>query len=473
MPLKGTTAAGCTPNARVIVGDTEVPWVNGDDGTGGVEVQMRKSGPADITRFSDVHIPYEWGGEDVFQEISTPSYLPNPNGPRTIGNAPVRIDVYDNAFGEYKTVHHGPVASVGTSSLDGCFRLHVTDWANYFESLSADVEFPSSRTTKAQDVLSYVANRLEEHTGIPDFSLSVANVEVLPSKREVLVAESDEAGIEYLTDPLNPTVIARELFETRGYFTPEYHDDPIKSGKSFSEYKHSLDDVMNWLTERVDNVRWYIDYNEEIESPSIIFDVDPSAPSFDSIGLNETVGFDPTARLIENNALFQISPMHTLGVRGKEYDKEIERTYQWKGEHSYVISSDVRSEVIVEHEELAEIAGTNNAPQFKNVDTETLEETEAKAKKMLKDKIDGASGGEMVALPFAYARPYATIDAFPTCNGRREDDVEKITYEIEEVIHDITSPTPNNDGATTLLRCGISCDIERDLNVRRSLDIQI
>jgi len=135
MAIESTTEAGCRPDARVIVGETEVPWVSGLDGSGGVETQMRKTGPSDLMRFTDITIPFEWYGDDVISEITTPTQDNDPWDLRSFGNALVRIDVLDTATDQYIPIHHGPIVSAGPSQLDGCFRLHVTDWANYFEEI--------------------------------------------------------------------------------------------------------------------------------------------------------------------------------------------------------------------------------------------------------------------------------------------------------------------------------------------------
>jgi len=465
MPLQSTSEIeGCTPTARVIVGDTEVPWVTDDEGNGGVEVQMRKSGPSNLTRFADVHIPYEWYGDDVLDAITVPQRPSDPRSTQTFNNDPVRIDIFDDVLEQYITVHHGPIAASGGSTLDGCFRLEITDWANYFESISADVEF---QAPDIQDVFRYINQRAAEHSGLPEFETVIANggnKQFLPTKEE---AKREAAVVQDLTDP-SDILLALRVDKLGRFYDENPNNDPIESGRAFSEYKHNIADVINWMSERVEDSRWYVDYNTEENRPAIVFDLNPTSPSLEGYELTKDV--DNGVRLRKNNALFQISPMHTLGVRGKKIT--LKERNENRRKPAYTKVGKGRHEVVVEHEALADRAGTNDAPLFENADTTTMAETKKAAKKRLKNKIDGAAGGEMIANPSGLVRPYVTIDAKPTCGDRINRDVDKISYEIEEVIHDITAPTVKNDGPKTIIRCGITVN-DSDIRVVSERSIEI
>jgi len=117
------------------------------------------------------------------------------------------------------------------------------------------------------------------------------------------------------------------------------------------------------------------------------------------------------------------------------------------------------------HTELAERAGKNNAPPVVTSDAKSLEEVEQQAKNELKSRLDGASGGEMVALPAGSAFPYNTVTAQPVTCGS-DVALNDVTYEVEEVIHEITPPSVGGEGgARTVLRCGIEVTPEKDFEV--------
>lgn len=473
MAIPSTTEADCRPNARVIVGDTEVPFVSSDEGDGGVEIQMRKTGPSDLMRFSDIHVPFEWKGYDIISEITTPTQDSDPTDTRSFGNAPVRIDVLDEWVDRYVTAHQGPIASAGPSQLDGCFRLHVTDWANYLDQISAKREFKDPKIATA---FGYVRDRaINEHDGIPEMGVQLFNVPEGANLQEPYFNQEEGEDPTVEENPYN-----------------DYEDGKIvpPAAASFNEYQHSLVDVVNWMCDYRD-ARWYVEYDPREEIPKISFDPNPTSPSLEGFGFDETPqeesqssqSFNPDpnspsiesgiggreednvdedgikmpCRVITNNALFQISPQHTLGVHGQKLSEDGQKKMP---------------RVIVEHNDLADRAGINHSPTFEKVSSKSLNECEQEAKSRLKRTIDDAAGGEVVTLPFGFARPYATIDARPTCSGRIDRDVDKVTYEIEEVVHSFAAPTQQHDGSKTILRCGIEVSSD-DLHIRESRKVSI
>lgn len=417
--FEGTSAhpSDCNPTARVFIDGVEVPTVNGNDGEPpAVEVTMRKTGVSDLTRVADVHSPFTWNQDDVIGEVSDPT---DGDGFRSFGNEPVRIDILDEVIDEYVNVFHGPIASVGPSTLNGAFRVFATDWANYFENVGIGID---KAEFNARQTIQEVISRLEEHDGLPSFEMGGD-------------IRNEGQGITSATSNLNVS------------------GDGIT--KEFDEYKHNCADVLNWLCGK-DIARWYVEYDTETNTPRIIYD---ALDSFDKVvnadledrlltGINlRDEGEVGDVRVLQNNALFQISPAYSLGVRGKVKGGEV-------------------PEVIVEHEELADRAGTNNAPTFIETDATSIAEAENDAKSRLKTRIDDASGGEIVALPAPFARPYATIEAQPACGGQLEQSLNMVEYEVDECIHTIKSPTQaNNEGSRTLIRCGIKCTTD-DLSVR-------
>lgn len=442
-PLPATSQVeGCTPTARVFIDSIEVPTVNGEEESDppAVEVRQVKTGPADITRAAEVTVPYDWSGTDVLERVTESA---DEDGFRAFGNDPVRIDILDEATDEYVTVHHGPISNVGPSTVSGAFKLFVTDWANYFENVHVSLD---KREVIPRDILSEVSQELGDHSGLPQFEIggdigSTTDTNDFGGRGMMTAEEIEAQRTKESVDPL-----------------------PMDADKEFERYKHTCVDILDWLCEKRGG-RWFVEYNPSTNRPRIMFDTQLVGPrivnSFDltdrslsahdlaanGLGTNDV-------RVLENNALFQISPQHTLGARSQRVG-------------GYV------TEVIAEHERLTELAGENQRPEIKEIDAKNRTELVNEAKSRLKSRIDDAAGGEMVALPSPLARPYATIEAQPACNGRLDHDLPSVTYEIEEVIHKIQSPTQADPtGPRTIIRCGIECTME-DIEVRSVNRIEV
>lgn len=512
MTLESTSASGCTPTARVFVGNTEVPWVNNEDGDGGVETQMRKTGVAGITKFSDVHIPLVWGGDDVINEISTPDLFSPPSGIPSLNNLPVRIDLYDTVTEQYVPIHQGPITATGTSQLEGCFRIHVTDWANYLQTISADVTFSNPKVWNA---FVYVSTKAKEDGRIPPLGTRVPNANVkIFGRNEVdnyfgTEEESDSLGGYFNTDEVGDIInmdgfvpdfsdglLGDGLFGGDGIqeernesiFDTDEFDDIVNIEKiakdtaellfgnaddlgkslatrSFNEFEHSVTDVLDWIC-KLEEAQWYVDYDILRNKPFLTFDPTPSSALYETHSLNS----DPNsgAIAISNNALFQLSPQHTIGVRGQaNTDFQLPNSA-----NGWNIQNQKKPQAVVEYEPLVDRVGYNPNPKYTEINTNDLAPTKKAAKSELKSLLDGASGGEIIAKPFAMADPFTRIRSKPTCSGRIARDVDSITYEVQEVIHDIATDTQRHDGPKTIMRCGLHVDKEK-MNIRDASVIQM
>jgi len=439
----------CQPPARVFIGGTEVPVVGDGDGNGGLNVQMRKTGASDLTTTARFTVPYVWNDSDVVDRIGSLE---------DIAGLPVRIAVKDAATQQYVTVHSGPVATLGPSqSFNGGLRIRVNDYANVLGEVSANTQFKDRFTVK--DVLNYVSSRAQEHELLATLPFTVK------TDNQSFGFDEDVAGFvtERAARVAPTSADARDFVEFGLEATYNFLTNNVDTNKSFTPNKHTLVDVMDWLCGLL-NARWFV------RDGTLIIADKPTARSLAGIPLDATPT-PGTVRLIENNALFQISPMNALTVNGATREKLSENADSIEftvGPFTGVESKDfvtVYPSATVVHTELAERAGKNNAPPVVTSDAKSLEEVEQQAKNELKSRLDGASGGEMVALPAGSAFPYNTVTAQPVTCGS-DVALNDVTYEVEEVIHEITPPSVGGEGgARTVLRCGIEVTPEKDFEV--------
>jgi len=439
----------CRPPARVFIGGTEVPVVGDGDGNGGLNVQMRKTGASDLTTTARFTVPYVWNDEDIIGSIGSIEEIAAP---------PVRVAVKDAATDQYVTVHNGPIATLGPSqSFNGGLRIRVNDYANVLGEVSANVQFTDRFTVK--DVLEYVSSRAQEHELLAALPFTV--------KTDNRAFGFDEDVVGFVNERVRGPVIATDGDDStlRRVVEASYNSlfKNVDTNKSFTPNKHTLVDVMDWLCGLL-NAQWFV------RDGTLIIADKPTARSLTGVPLDET----PSAgdlRLIENNALFQISPMNALTVNGATREKLSEDSSAvefsnapFSGDQSREYVTVYPSATVV-HTELAERAGKNNAPPVVTSDAKSLDEVEQQAKSELKSRLDGASGGEMVALPAGSAFPYNTVTAQPVTCGSNVA-LNDVTYEVEEVIHEITPPSVGGEGgARTVLRCGIEVTPEEDFEV--------
>lgn len=479
MALPGTSQdPDCRPTVRVIIDGTEVPVVNGKEGdTPALETTIAKHGTSDLVKVTEVQIPYEWGGEDVFSTITDST---SSDGLRSFGNDPVRIDLQCDITNQYVTIHHGPVFSAGPSPLRGAFRLLVTDWANIFSDVSINAEFTYEHSV--QNVFETVADQLQSHGGLPQFDVKATNggwsvpaglgvVQAGMAQDQQQTVPEDTA---FDNTPFDNTVVEQGLAEVQSEFASwgNVTESVEKAApKAFYDYKHNCADVLDWICSKTQS-SWWVEYNPETNTPTIVYDQHIEQPRLGTVGLGES-GTIEDSRVLKNNAMFQISPQHTLGVRGEQSkEREVTSDEPTFPNNAIAVGTTI-PEVVVEHAALAERAGSNDAPEFVKTDAPSLKVAEQEAKRRLKNRIDGTTGGEIVSMPTPLARPYGIIEAQPACNGRLDNDVPSVTYEIEEVVHKVTSPTvANDDHPKTLIRCGVECTMD-DIRVKDKQKIEI
>lgn len=466
MALQGTRAAGCTPSVAAYIDGTEVPVVSNNEGTGGARIHMRKTGPSYLTRFSELTIPFEWGGEDVISAIPSAAF----NGPNSINSctsAPVRIEVRNENTGQYYTVHHGPIAGAGGANIRGCFKLHITDWANYLESMGASIELLGSMSV--EDAASAVVGRATEHGAIPN--LSVAFGSNIDQDRGVIAEDNDggddsgdtnqelstNASYEQINQEIDDDISGTTIREgseqveeeadaqienfTEGV-TPSVQR--VATRKAFDRYNHSLAFLFDFIAQSQGGI-WFIRYNGGPEV--LIARPEAYGQRYSGSEITES-GQIP---VISNNALYDINPQHTLTAVGGE--GWLESTVE---DASFGAVEKRVPKVTVAHGRLEQIAGTNPSPREYRVEANSIQKVEKKAKDLLMQQIGGAAGGEIVCKAAPAVTPYDSVRAKAACGGREFTESKSIRYSVEETIHEIEPVTPKTNGPRTMLRCGIA-----------------
>lgn len=131
--------------------------------------------------------------------------------------------------------------------------------------------------------------------------------------------------------------------------------------------------------------------------------------------------------------------------------------------HCHIISRDDGVEsgafpvVEVGYRPLLEQTEDDYPPNEIDVDAITMQEVENIAKTELEDRLSGAAGGEIHLPPTPMLRPYSRLDAVPSCGSHAPTDVPAISYQVEEVIHYITTAQSETDPPSprTVVRCGL------------------
>lgn len=422
-PYRGTSQSGDgNPTGRLILdppAGVEVPTVVNDEGDGGIEVTTRKGGTADIQRVGEAHVPTQWAGEEITEVTDVLT------GGKT---TTARIDVLDEVTEEYSPVHFGFVRAIGASgTVMDAQRLIIADLCELLQSVGAFYQYDGA---SLNTVLADVTNDAKEATQLLDS---------LPFR--TLGIKSDE---EFLGNPPSETTFGPFNL---GFDSVATGQDEIVPSKTFRPNRHDLTDILDWVCE-VKNARWWVEPLESGGGVELIVGREPNPTTFKATNLADDSG-DIT--ILANNALYQLSPkwqIKAVGVTDKSILAGLNPNTS-RSKYPYAVA---------QHTELAERIGDppHPEPPQVNVDAKTVADSEKAARKALKEQIDSAAGGEMITLPASKVRPYHFVAALPACDGQLARQFDPITYEVEEVIHDLTPPTAsNNTGERTLIRCGL------------------
>jgi len=430
-PFEGTfDRGGCYPDARVIVGGIEVPYVNE-----GVTVTERKDGQADITRRSEVVVPVVWGDSVIADKINSLSGRKNPQQDVRIELRDFDKDPEEVGADAYQTVHRGFVRSAGGHSTYGAGNIVVGDYAELFNEIGFSGSFEVARIKSVLDTARKAF--LDGQTLLDGLAIEVRGEDEWAIVGQDVSVYDEGLAIE--------SDIVEEVFE----------------GRQFTRDRNSLADVLDWLCERL-NARWYIGADDG-DSPALVVDTSPGRAFHDE---NHVDGGENSEGVIpiSNNALFQLNPAHSLRVKG--YSKR-----SVVAQLDPTVPTDVFPAATAEYTPLAENAQGVTTPITRERDATTLAEAEALAKQLLKDRLDAATGGEMRLGLSPRIRPYSTIEAVPVCGEVARASMPAIRYEVTEAIHSSPTVGASSDINTpqTTVRCSLAVDPDK-ISVSSSME---
>jgi hypothetical protein len=423
---------GC--GARVYVDGEKVPVIND-----GIECHIRKDGPLDINKLTDVYFPVEWQGEDYSGAVTAL----DPNEKDNSWD-PVEIQIKNHGTDEFVTVHKGFVMAVGGGAKGTLERrMRVADIGQLLTAVPASQTFDSPRP---ETVLEYAIDELIKAQPVfNDIVLKAVN----RNERDVDISGPLEA-------------IGDISFEG-GFF-----------GKTrFKANEHTLLDVLDWVLEHIGG-RFYFDYDNGSDDLVFVYDFAPTAPTAEAKHLGGNT------EVIQNNALYEISPINTVTVQGKTnnaVDTVVNTAEDIANAANFVTGGEMDfggekgfPEATVYHEQLRQLSGgATLKPPIKETDTTDKRSTEIAATKRLKDILDNAGGGEIVTRPFPIALPYTEFVSKPACGDAVDVDVPPISYEIEEIKHVVSAKASDNrPSAYTKLNVSMFIDTD-DMVVEQSV----
>lgn len=414
-----------TPS-KVFVNDVRIPVAD-------VDIHIRNEGPLDISRYAEAQFISPYNGNDyidVFQS-SSPSDQDNFDT--------LRIDVLDEDTGEYHTEFDGVVTGVGDSSsgVSQEWVCRARGPAFMFNKIPATwpVQGPALAYT-----LDFIVNTLSEK--IPQdvtFVTPDVNIGILQTLQDF--------GFEDVQD---------DWFIGRS--------GSIK--KSFEANKHTLADVATYVRNKGGIRLWLQPTGDEL----VLIPTTSPGTAHVAHNLNQsdtpTVGQQTTheLRLINNDALAELSPVNTIRLQG-----QAKISLEGSVLEDKVPESEIREnqylEVTARHESLVERAGGRELMADVDVDSDAISVINAnrEAKSLLKQAINEATGGDMETLLGAPLKPFDTITAKPSCDSNRGTNVPPITYEAMRVHHQIRP----EDVSKTLINAGVEASFD-DIEVEHS-----
>jgi hypothetical protein len=429
----------CEPDARVYVHTgadrTRLPIINE-----GVVTRITTDGPTDLTRYSEVYFPAEWGGENYANVLRSGSdvTIPDVRGRRftpdrledyadaiedavngVAGGLPTVADIQirDHASGAYRTVHRGVVTGVGGSSGSHKeMRFVVRDPSVYLGlAASFSINYGAGALSAA---LQNVAEAIESTAPVFD---SVPVKALIPP-------EEDDADSPVLGLFVKPMEFFSNLDELSSPRT-----------KGFQANRDSLGDVIQWVRNELDQAIkvWFEPYTTDGGTRTVALTVAPDPTRrFISQGIDpdeESPYADAKeTRLIFNDALYEISPINAVDARGTATWTAIEvsghevRTGDLDDDYPYAI---------VQHDPTVARAG-QRVTRAVDVPANTISSAESQAKNELESMIQGSGRGTIDADLDPDLRPYDLLRAVPICRDFI-DDPTPLNYQVVGVVHHV------------------------------------
>lgn len=407
-------------DAAAFVNGTRIP-------VGDVDVFLRKEGPLDFTRYCEVQFvsPYkEVDYTDAFDGF-------DPTAQESWDT--IRIDVRDHAMDRFHPAFHGVVTGVGNAAGGGelLFEARAQGPGQILDKIPIDVTYSEASVNQ---VINDVAKKLE--TKVPFKVITdISNVgQVREGERPAYINPENEG---------DPVLLARVTNQVREFLSK---GDTVTTPKNFHFGKHTLADVMSWVSGKADIFTWLAPV------PSGVIFVVTKQPN----NIHHDADYlDGDLTVINNDALAELRPVNTVLVKApaeKSRDGE-----EKKASDKYIKAKAV-------HRPLYRRAGgrelyADNFEPLSNARTKAEAMNEAANK--LKKTVDAVRGGDMETMVRGPVTPFDTVEAKPTCDESPATSLNSITYEVNRVHHKIVS----EGMATTQLNVGVHTDTEEDIAV--------
>lgn len=436
-----------------------------------------KSDLADVVRTAQVVFPVEWDNESVLNlltEFTAPS-----------GYQYARVWFKDDRD-KWILQHIGFVGALGGTERSSAAQFWVYDISHFLKGVPADYKFIDPTP---EFVLETVADELNSRT--PALMVTPFMTFSYESTTEVTLGYEFAPASAFYFNPFattfyfnvtqgNKTVadydapldfIDWDNAEVTGEFTTQkiltgstVRELPIFSfgAKKFQPNRDSLTDVMEWLSVKTGG-KWHVEPTpnggtilldsamirrpfvqesvaDEMIDDAIGNDIDLKNIAFK---INNLPIYD-RVRVIKNNALYEISPINTVEVKG-EMSRRIlgqdvsdipiaKSIAQPSKEFPYVKAraSSLYGRAIAS-------SSAENAEMAINVvesDDTTLSEAENTARSVLLEELQNSAQGEILIYGNPNIMPYDSITAYPMCAGKSVlSNIRPLKYEVQSVKH--------------------------------------
>jgi hypothetical protein len=426
----------CVTDTRVYVDGTRLP-------AGEVDLYERKEGPLDLTRYAEVAFASPFAGESYTDLLGAS----NPDEQTDADT--VRIEVKDKATDQYVLAFRGMVTGLG-NTVDGpnqMWKLRAQGPGQLLDAIPADIKIGNRQSL--EQTLTRIVEQIRPH--VP-FAVEDPTTDVKPQPNRVIQGPKEALT---LLSGYGALVNAIEAYD-------------ILTPKSFQPNKHTLADVLDWLTKKLGVHLWF----------------EPTPEGVGFVVLDNPTGRHHRAHQLggdllvkQNDALTELRPANTIVVNGKTHYTFSEVNAETAAENIRDLqgpvfgdNSPIRKFVkaTIRHEPLYQRAGQRELHVGTNILVDGKSKTEVinEGKKILKERIDGTTSGTMQCLLRAPISPFDTVEAYPVCDSQVNESVTPITYEVSRVHHKVRTGTSEDTSISqTELNLGVHTDPDDDIVV--------
>lgn len=419
----GSTGGSSDCRVRLTIDGTDIPNTQ-------IETHHSRDGVADRNTFTTAVVPTSWKGEDITSQITAFSAS---DGSQNYSQA--TVEWQDAMTSKWVTVHQGYVRAVGGGPKTGTAKVMIGGWEQFFTAIPFTKSYSRPTVTA---VLNDVVSKVSQYTPVSLGVVGGGSTQVSsPSAGQARVGSTTTPGLGGAVAILD--FIGNIVNQDLVHEAPP--DKTLNVSKSFRKNRHTLKDVMKWVTGQVD-ARWYIDTTGN--EPALVLDQNLTHRHWKDASLGS-----PGVRVIDNDAIQEIVPVNALTANGKS-------SMSIAGFRIKELDSNEFPTATVQYDPLIAAAGGQLRKPIVDADTLTVTATENRAKRELRERLKGASGGDITMYGKPDIEPFDRFTGVPVCNSHHVGDVPPIDYEVTEVQH---KKTGGNEYGT---RIGVNIWVDPD-----------